>query len=138
MSQWTHVCGVIRIDLLYEQDQDIFQNITRAFGNTCNYDSPEEAWNKCTVPKGSECSIQYKIAKTGSEHSSAWGLVYLWGDLRDYENYTEIYEWIKKACKDFAVRSCCVKIDVEFKDSYLVMDNWRKECGIPKLDLIKL
>jgi len=122
MSQWTHCCGLIRIDAIPEIDGTTIMKVSDRFGNKCNYDDDKKTWDACTVPCGSEGSLHYEIKKTGNEHEVSWGVVYIWGDLRDYEDYRAIYEWIKKACEPFMIRSCAVKIDVEYHGEYLVTD----------------
>ena len=122
MSQWTHVSGLIRIDAIPEIDGTTAQKIINSFGNTCEYDDIPTVWDACTVPCGSEGSLDYSIKHTGDNHSLAWGEVSIWGDLRDYEDYTAIYEWVKKACEPFMIRSCVVKIDVEYKGTYIITD----------------
>lgn len=122
MSQWTHVCGAIRIDSFPVVDDINKGKVKAAFGTTCVFDDSEDVWEMCDVPCGSEGSLQYKIDDNGGEYSITWGIVYIWGDLRHYSNPQAIYEWIKKACSNFMIRSCSVKIDVEYGDKYLVTD----------------
>ena len=119
MSQWTHVCGLIRIDGISDLDGNIEQKIKDAFGIICTYDDWDDG---VTAPCGSEGSVQYRIVHTGDESAVAWGVVYIWGDLRDYKNVKEIYEWVKKACSTLWVRSCAVKIEVEYEGDYLITD----------------
>jgi len=120
MSQWTHVAGIVRVDALPFGDPT--KTIESSFGKTCEYDSPESARESCTVPCGSEGSVQYCVEHTGGEHSLAWGCVYIWGDLRDYSDAQEIYKWLKTATKSLLIRSCVVKIDIEYQKSYIVCD----------------
>jgi len=117
------VAGCIRLDAL--SAKDITNVIENAFGSTCSYDDPETFWNVCTVPCGSEGSVQYHIRYTGHAASVSWGLVAIWGDLRDYDNYNAIYEWIKQALAKLQeqhiwVRQCSVVIEVEYSHQYLV------------------
>lgn len=123
MSIWTHVSGCVRIDGLSILGDDMEAKISSAFGNTCDFDDPRETWEACTVPCGSEGSVQYKIAHTGDENDMAWGLVYIWGDLRDYSDVDEICQWIKKACADLWVRGCAVSIKVEGGRSAVIVLN---------------
>ena len=122
MSQWTHVCGAIRIDGIPNLDGLNTLKIKDAFGNTCEYDDDSSVWDNCDVPCGSEGSLQYKIEHTGDNNSLSWGIVYIWGDLRSYDDYNAIYIWIKKACEHLMIRSCSIKIDVEYHGKYLVTD----------------
>lgn len=139
MSQWTHVCGCIRVDWIESLSGSPVKMLREHFGQTCNYDSPDEDWNACNVPCGSEGSLQYTIQRTGGENSLAWGLVYLWGDLRDYGTDgtrgtpDDIFAWLVKTIDGLYLRGCAVKVDVEFGDSYLICDSVDR-----KLDMIKL
>lgn len=119
MSQWTHIAGIVRVDAILS---DQTKTIEGCFGKTCSYSDPESAWESCTVPCGSEGSVQYRIERTGTENEMAWGCVYIWGDLRDYSDAQEIYKWLKAATKSLLIRSCVVKIDVEYQKSYIVCD----------------
>ena len=124
MSQWTHVSGLIRIDAIPSIDGTTINEVEKHFGKTCTYDDGSDAWDACTVPCGSEGSLRYKVERTGNSNELAWGTVSIWGDLRDYDNFTAIYEWIKEACKTYMIRSCMVKIDVEYQGSYIVTDTF--------------
>lgn len=128
MSQWTHIAGCIRIDSLGELlGEDTKKQLEIAFGNTCEYNDERVVWDTCNVPCGSEGSLQYAIQKTGRENELAWGIVYIWGDLRDYDGAQEIFEWLANSCEGFMIRSCTVKIDVEGVGSFIVHDSWDDE-----------
>lgn len=110
MSQWTHLAGIIRLDnmdanivnLLTEVKKDkITEAVVKALGQTCNYDSSLEQWDRCGVPMGSEGSLQYAVFPNsdGDEHSLSWGYIPIWGDLRDFgnEKISEIQDWFQKS-----------------------------------------
>jgi hypothetical protein len=122
MSQWTHVCGAIRIDAMPILDNLTTSKIKKLFGNTARFEDGQDVWDKCNVPTGSEGSVQYRIDDNSGEYSLTWGVIYFWGDLRDYDDYNEIYKWIKKSCEHLMIRSCSIKIDVEYKGKYLITD----------------
>ena len=133
MSQWTHIAGAIRLDCFFPGPQTA-DEIRRAFGKTFAWEDSQDKWDACTVPYGSEGSVQYDVVQTGGEDENsvniAWGLVYIHADLRDFSNANAIYDWIMGALhkladnkQGFSVRSCCVKVDVEFQKSYLIHDN---------------
>ena len=126
MSQWTHVSGCIRIDgtCISSIDKTLQNKIEDAFGSTVSYEDPEVDWLNCKAPLGSEGSIQYGVVRTGDEGSMSWGLIYIWGDLRDYYEFDKIYFWIKEACKDLYIRSCSVKVDVEGAGTYFIYDEY--------------
>lgn len=122
MSQWTHVAGCIRIDSLGGGDITKIYELVDKFGRTCQFDDTPEIWERCNVPCGSEGSLQYKISRTGEKDSLDWGLVVIWGDLRDFDDADEILQWLEKACAGKMIRGCAVKIDVEYSQSYLIHD----------------
>jgi len=108
MSQWTHVSGCIRIDEIPEYEtHTIVNKIQRKFRNP---------------PTGSEGPINFSIVRTGDHGSIAWGLVYLWGDLRDFsdEDVPSILDWVKGACDGLINRSCIVGINVGYGISYVI------------------
>ena len=114
MSIWTHVNGCIRIDGVPQLDlKSDVQDVVDIMGNTCDWEDSEEIWEKCTVPKGSEGSIQYKILKVG-DGMVLWAIP-IWGDLRDYDNVKEIEDWFMGiiANPDVWIRSAVLEIEVE-------------------------
>lgn len=110
MSQWTHLAGLIRLDSVGAQLVRAFPGsipeklkaaVVKALGNTCNFDSPREAWDQCTVPSGSEGSLQYSVFPNSEKdnHALSWGYVPIWGDLRDFgsEDVPKLAEWFEKS-----------------------------------------
>lgn len=112
MSQWTHVAGIIRLDSIgfnlitrgmttKEKNDKIKEAVARALGNTWDYDSEREAMDKCTVPQGSEGSLQYAVHPNSEkdEHGAVWGNVSIWGDLRGTgkEDLPGIQGWFQKS-----------------------------------------
>lgn len=102
MSVWTHVAGIIRLDSLgavilrgspEEINRRVKEAIVKTLGQTSSLDSPSD--QPCTVPTGSEGSLQYEVSHTGGEHELAWGHVSIWGDLRDFEeeDVVELKAW---------------------------------------------
>jgi hypothetical protein len=137
MSQWTHVSGLIRIDAIPSVDGTTITKVENRFGKTCTYDDDSATWDACTVPSGSEGSLQYEVKVTG-EDSLRWGIVSVWGDLRDYEDYTAIYEWVKKSCKPFMIRSCMIKIDVEYKGTYIITDTFNRNTLVTNIKITEI
>lgn len=112
MSQWTHVAGIIRLDNFGAcmvrlstdcKNEKIKQAIGKALGNTCNYDSPDGAWQQCTVPCGSEGSLQYKVLPNSDSdedtHAITWGCAVIWADLRDFgsEDVPKMENWFQES-----------------------------------------
>lgn len=88
------------------------------------------------MPRGSEGSVQYRIIKNNYENSHiSYGDVLIWGDLRDYSDVDAIYKWIVTACDGLFIRSCSVKVDVEFDKSYLIYDYYDE---VQRKTLIKM
>lgn len=134
MSIWTHVAGLIRIDCLPPPigpvDEIVDQALRDAFGNTFVYQDPKDAWDACNVPCGSEGSVQYSIGRTRHEKSMSmsWGVVAVYGDLRDYEDLDAIYQWIWDSTKKLfpqgiGVRAVAVKLECEDRRAGIVMTN---------------
>ncbi len=110
------MAGIIRLDnfrvLVRGGDGPGWKNeiimtaIKKALGNTCDYDSPAEAWDNCNVPMGSEGSLQYRVSPyTDIDNNQAnWGYVSIWGDLRDFgmDRSSSINAWFKKALTELA------------------------------------
>jgi len=114
VSKWTHVAGCIRIDELPPDNPKLHLLIQEKIA--ARFASP---------PRGSEGPIRYHVIRTGNDYSAAWGLVYMYGDLRDFED-SEVHRiliWLQNACQDLWIRSCCVKIDVKNGPTYLITDS---------------
>ena len=141
MSQWTHVAGIIRIDSMVGLlgRLDTTERILRdRLGYTWNYD---DLGNKARdihidnshVPFGSEGSVQYEIVKTRSEtgsgkHSLSWGHIAIYGDLRDFDDPNEIYNWLGNALVDvnkdgISIRDIIVSIVVEYSNQYIIFQD---------------
>ena len=142
MSQWTHVAGVIRIDgfpflagLTPKQEE---AQIRKMIGNTCDFEDGDEKWEACTVPCGSEGSIQYGFCHSPQDEVEQVGVVRvqcasivrsvvaIWGDLRDFSDREKIVEWFKTVLaqfnKDnpentgsFSIRDALLTIQIEYK-----------------------
>ncbi len=110
MSQWTHVAGIIRLDsmgfaMVRLSDEvklkQLNEAIKNALGNTYSYEDNPEAFGKCSVPTGSEGSLQYKVSRNTdeNEHALSWGFVSIWGDLRDFgaEDVQGVVDWFQQS-----------------------------------------
>ncbi len=110
MSQWTHVAGIIRLDNMgvamvmlptETKHEKIIAAVKKALGNTCDYESGSESWEQCSVPRGSEGSLQYRVFRNSDRDDNAlsWGYVSIWGDLRDVgdEDVPGIVDWFQKS-----------------------------------------
>ena len=118
MSTWTHINGSIRIDGIPMLQQEIAtkENVQKIIGNTCSFEDDEIVWDKCTVPCGSEGSLQYEVVKAG-DGLTLW-TVCVFGDLRDYDDLEEVTGWFNKITKEsgLMIRSAILEIGVEGQD----------------------
>ena len=129
MSQWTHVCGCIRIDCLsHEKMQERMQN---ALGKILMWESPMEMWDEADVhperytPYGSEGGIEYDIWENPNHSCMASHTVSIWGDLRDYSNVNEITDWFNKILysSHLIIRDAVLSIDVEYQSKTVLVYN---------------
>jgi hypothetical protein len=116
MSQWTSITGALRLDGVPNMMPNCtVESIKKLLGHTCGFDSPSEGWKVCTVPCGSEGSIQYLV----HEYSDGlpWVVVTIWGDLRDFgsgEQIEEVKKWFYGICKEYPlVRQGILQIRVD-------------------------
>ena len=129
MSQWTHVTGAIRIDGMPKMRPDMYnvEEVKKILGFTCNFDSSEENWNKCTVPCGSEGSIQYRIHEYDT--GLLWAIITIWGDLRDYgsvEDLEKIKVWFLGVCNKWPLMRQGV-LQVQTEGQNIVLEYVSKE-----------
>jgi hypothetical protein len=136
MSQWTHVCGCVRIDHLFNW-KVINPRIKEAFGKVLQYESPEQMWDEQKnhperyTPTGSEGGVEYNVWENPDKRSMASHTVSIFGDLRDYNNAEEIIEWFNKICKSFMIRDAVLNIDIEYEKTVTVIYDGRdKPCRI--------
>lgn len=131
MSQWTHIAGAIRFDaitaatMIDERAADavVDHSIRHAFGKTFDFEDLMQSVDTAAghgrlAPAGSEGSVQYRVIKTARMRQMSWGAVLIWGDLRDYDDWQALREWIVEACRillerGIAIRNVAVEIQVE-------------------------
>ena len=117
MSIWTHVNGQIRIDDMRFGTDSNLSIIKNIIGNTCDYHSTDEEWEKCSVPTGSEGSLQYSIIENPDKSSLAAYTVAIWGDLRDFsdKDVDKIRVWFDKILNSSGlwIRQAVLQIEVE-------------------------
>lgn len=150
MSQWTHVAGHIQLNHLGLSGEDDYykkhiERVKKAFGHIKRKDSEYgfEWTDSERVPQGSEGCLDYDVRVTGyscdGSESLNWGYVTIWGDLRDYSDHEEIYEWIKSSCEiDYiSVRTCSVLIEIEYQGKWLVYNNSEGEIVMVQIEDLK-
>ena len=135
MSQWTHVCGCVRIDSIFHEM--VNSQIEAVFGKILHYESDGWMWDEqenCPelyTPTGSEGGIEYDVWENPKDYMAASHNISIFGDLRDYDNAEEIIEWFNKICKAFVIRDAVLNIEVEYiKTVTLVYDGENKPCRI--------
>lgn len=114
MSIWTHVAAIIRIDAVKgvwgPQSKD---DIKRVLGPIARFNGPEEDWDACTLPIGSEGSLEYDIWENEDPCFMAAFTVSVFGDLRNYEETESIEEWFNSLCSKFMVRQAVCLAETE-------------------------
>lgn len=129
MSQWTHVCGCIRIDSITHQGME--EKIKEALGDIISYDSPSNDWDMADccpelfTPFGSEGGIKYSIWENPKHNHIAAYTVSIWGDLRDYQNVDEIKQWFNKVLynSNLIIRDAVLSVDVEYQGKTILSRN---------------
>lgn len=110
ISQWTHICGLIRID-----------DITSIFGDK-NLNAIKERL-RTKVPTGSEGPLKTKLIINDGPGVNAY-TVAIWGDLRDYgeddEDVWRITDWIKTLTDGLIIRDFSIVINREFKEKTIL------------------
>lgn len=90
MSSWAHVVGCLRIDGIARMGarRSAVEDI---LGPIAHYDSDDATYDKCTLPMGSEGSMEYAI--TEYDTGLRWIAISIWGDLRDVSSVDSIVAW---------------------------------------------
>jgi hypothetical protein len=134
MSTWTKVVGAIRFDGIAAANSGTFARLSKHLGKTCSYKSSNAEWDACTVPCGSEGSIQYQIVECienqNDSDSSYIGKydVLITGNLRDFgiDEVSEIVDWWDKITTDvpaeFSIRDAVLKVSPADGDSFQLVD----------------
>lgn len=117
MSQWTHVAGIIRFDALriLGMPAQVNQNPSEFMGNTFEYEDDAETWNACTVPRGSEGSLQYVVWVNPHPTALSAYTVTVFGDLRDYDDEAEIISYFRGVVEGRLVRQATFEVAVEYQ-----------------------
>jgi len=113
MSQWSHINGSIRVDGLGGLiPKPLFGDLFK----TVDYDDPEEKWDECNVPCGSEGSVQINIWQNPNPSCMAQYTINVFGDLRNYSDVQEVANWFEKIVKKsgLLIRSAVLTCAVEF------------------------
>jgi len=116
MSVWTHVAGILRLNLNQGDrltDEELIEIVKNTLGVTLprnigdlETEVGQKLWDEFEasehkVPCGAEGSLQYDIALTYDAHSTSRVVVTIWGDLRGvgYIDMPSIERWLKKSLR---------------------------------------
>lgn len=128
MSLWTHIAATIRIDDFSFGDDPLKPP---HFGITCDFDSSEESWEDCSVPCGSEGSLQYKLIDSAENtNTTAKWVATFWGDLRDFgsdEDVIGVIEYFNKCIENRCIRNGVLEIAVEYQPSRVFVIQYDEE-----------
>ena len=120
MSIWTHVAAIIRIDSIRVPGMgpQSKEELEEVLGPVAMFGSSNEDWNSCTLPCGSEGSLQYAIWENKDENCLAAFTVSVFGDLRDYEETKPIEKWFNAFCSKFPlIRQAICIVEVEYGET---------------------
>ena len=120
MSSWTHIVGCIRVDGIPTMGNRT-SDISKALGPMSTF---EQSNDSCTLPCGSEGSLQYRVIEYDS--GLPWIAVPIWGDLRDYDDVEGITTWWKDTLQKFPMlRDAVLRVRVEGKEPITLDDGVR-------------
>ena len=119
MSQWTHVCGCIRIDCFHHEY--VNSKIEEILGKILRYESEMWGWElqdsnpELYTPTGSEGGVEYDVWVNPDKCCVPSHTISIWGDLRDYCSVTQITDWFNKILyhSGLLIRDAVLSIDVE-------------------------
>lgn len=120
MSIWTHVAAIIRIDSIkgFGIGPQSKEELEKVLGPVAMFNGSDEDWNSCTLPRGSEGSLQYSIWENEDEHCIYAFTVSVFGDLRDYEETEPIEKWFNEFCGKFPlIRQAICVVEVEYGET---------------------
>ena len=121
MSVWTHVAGVIRIDAI-RFDPNNIPDFDAIFGKEWTFDDmwdnepvyiEFERFPERFMPNGSEGSLQKSVWVNPDRSSMASYVVTIFGDLRDYDTPNAVAEWFEECCEKVSVRQAVIAIETE-------------------------
>ena len=131
MSNWTHVCGMVRFDDLggiVGKDCFTDKNLEDVFGRIKlweDFGKDDEDKDVSHCPMGSEGSLEYTLYrdKKAIENSCICNTyLMIHGDLRDYDTPEDVIEWFKKAVKK------CKKKNLFVRDAVIsAYDEWGRK-----------
>lgn len=129
MSQWTHICGTIRLDSfarIINPGFDGEQAVQGILGPMSTY---SEWRDDCRLPNGSEGSLQYGIhVYDNNENGLYWASLTFWGDLRDFGlgEVEGVRTWWENTLDSLAkahltIRQAVLQIEIEYQDDAIIL-----------------
>ena len=117
MSVWTHVAGLIRFDAIR-----IFETThpTEWIGPTNLWDEDNDT---STIPSGSEGSLEYTVIENPEMSALSAYAVSIYGDLRDFSNELEIFDWLNTITEGRMVRQGIVTCSIENAGTFVFVFN---------------
>ena len=144
MSIWTHVAATFRIDGLRplgDEEPDWDEVIGKETYKPLNYGLDEE-WRRYRdsitnaeeypdgyMPRGSEGSLHKTVWRNPKENDMAAYVVTVFGDLRDYDDETEIKIWFTNVCRRCWIRQAVCDVEVEGYHLRHATWNYDDVCG---------
>lgn len=120
MSNWTHVAGIVRIDMYDIENPETEEQIREVFGKTLHYTDSGELWDEAFahrdrfLPCGSEGSLDMTVWINPNRNYLNRATVSIFGDLRDHDDPDAIIAWFKDKCSKFWIRNASIVVDNEW------------------------
>ena len=141
MSQWTHICGMIRVDGitgLYAPGEPVpadfpytVAKVAEKLGPICQFDdlvANNGVQANCILPMGSKGSLRYQIIEYGT--GMPWVAIAIWGDLRDFGSESDlnaVETWWKATLAKFdSIRDAVLRINAECSGRKVLEYDWEQ------------
>lgn len=116
MSNWTHVAGVMRVDYVKWDEDELELDFDKLLGKECHDYASFVNANKrpeLYLPMGSEGSLQKSVWINPNDSHCSRYTVSIFGDLRDHDSCDEIIEWFENKCKALggSIRQATITVD---------------------------
>jgi len=123
VSRWTHIAGIIRIDQIPIRIPQLSEEAVIAMFSE-------------NAPRGSEGGLTFHAVRTQviepAGFPAVWGSISITGDLRDFDNYMKVEEWLqglppKLKEHQALIRNAVINIDVEYGPCVVMVWNPRTD-----------
>ena len=125
MSTWTHCAGIIRVNAIRLNKNDIL-DFDSIVGKECLFDDDISVWEDMDehpenyMPCGSEGSLHKSIWVNPDTDCLAAFTVSVFGDLRDYSDVDAIKTWFIGVCNKLFVREAVITIGCDINEDTIV------------------